>query len=99
MSAEVDKVSGSTIRQSGSLPKPVQGLAAAWTSASGVCAMGGSTTQPNALNQKVVAKVTCLGGRAWPDLPQPTSLAASATLEDTIYVVAGAEMFLLHVTP
>jgi hypothetical protein len=98
MSGEVDKASGSTIGQSGSLPKPVQGLLAAWTSASGVCAMGGSTTQPNAY-AKEVAKVTCLGGRALPDLPQPMYLAASATLEDTIYVVAGAEMFLLHVTP
>jgi hypothetical protein len=98
MSGEVDKVSGSTVARSGSLPTPVQGLSAAWTSASGVCAMGGSTTQPSA-NAEAVAKVTCLGGRAWPDLPQPTYLPASATLDDTVYVVAGAEMFLLHVTP
>jgi hypothetical protein len=98
LSDEVDKISGSTIGQSGSLPEPVQGLAAVWTSASGVCGMGGSTTQPN-VNAKQVAKVTCLGGRSWPDLPQPAYLAASVTLDDTVYVVGGAEMFLLHVTP
>ena len=98
LSGEVDKVSGSTIKQSGSLPRPVQGLSAAWSSASGVCAIGGSTTLPNA-NAKEVAKVTCLGGRAWPDLPQPTYFPLSATLDGTVYVVAGAEMFLLHVTP
>jgi TIR domain len=98
LSEEVDKVSGSTIKQSGSLPKPVQGMSAAWSSASGVCAMGGSTTPPNA-NAKQVAKVTCLGGRAWPDLPQPTYFPLSATLDDTVYVVAADKMFLLHVTP
>jgi len=98
MSGEVDKVSGSTVAKSGSLPTPVQGLSAAWTSTSGVCAMGGSPIPPN-VHHPGVAKVTCLGGREWPDLPQPTYLPASATLDDTVYVVAGAEMFLLHVTP
>jgi N-acetylneuraminic acid mutarotase len=95
LSGEVDVLSGSTLTPSASLPSPVQGLSAVWTSASGVCALGGSTTQPNA-NASAVKTVTCLGGRALPSLPTATYFPASATLADTVYVVTGSQMFLLH---
>jgi N-acetylneuraminic acid mutarotase len=74
----------------------VQGLSAVWTSVSGVCAIGGSTSQPNA-TARPVAIVTCLDGRAWPSLPRATYLTASAIVESTVYVVAGTEMFLLDI--
>jgi N-acetylneuraminic acid mutarotase len=96
LSADVDVVRGSTVAPAQPLANPRQGLTAVWTSASGVCAIGGSTSQPNAA-PRPVATVSCLGGgRAWPDLPRPTYLGASATVADTVYVVAGTEMFLLH---
>ena len=58
VSGEVDEVHGSTVDQGGSLPKAVQGMTAVWTSASGVCAIGGSTTLPNDY-AKPLATVAC----------------------------------------
>jgi hypothetical protein len=98
LSAELDVLRGSSVVPAGSLPKPVQGLSAVWTSASGVCAIGGSTSQPNATSRPV-ATVTCLGGRPWPRLPQATYLPASTILDNTVYVVAGTAMFLLNFGP
>jgi hypothetical protein len=96
VSDEVDQLQGSTVKQLGPLPKPVQGLTAVWNSSSGACVIGGSTTLPNA-TKRPTATVTCRAG-TWPDIPQPTGLATSATLGDTAYVLAGSTMFALRFT-
>jgi TIR domain/Kelch motif len=96
VSGEVDQLQGSTVEKSGSLSKPVQGLTAVWNSTSGACVIGGSTTLPND-NARPTATVTCRAS-AWPDIPQPTGLATSATLADTAYVLAGSAMFALRFT-
>jgi hypothetical protein len=98
VSEEVDKVKGSTVAASDSLQTPVQGLAAVWTSSSGVCAIGGSTTLPNDYADPT-ATVECQRGKAWPVFPQPTGLATSTTLNTTAYVIAGTTMFALRFGP
>lgn len=92
LSASVESIQESAVRAAGSLPVPVQGLAALWTREHGVCAFGGSTRQPNDKAQPV-ATTSCVGGPVnaarWPDLPQVRNGSRAVVLGDTAYVVGG----------
>lgn len=92
LSASVETIKGSSVARASSLPTPVQGLSVVWTPEHGVCALGGSTTQPNARAAAVVT-TTCLGGRPsatpWPDLPQVRNGSSAAVVGDNVYVVGG----------
>ena len=92
LSATVETIKGSTVAKVASLPTALSGLSAVWTPEFGVCAFGGSTTQPNA-RTAAVATTTCLGAGSgaarWPDLPQARNVSSAAVVGDTVYVVGG----------
>jgi len=98
MSDEVDKVQGSKVTSMEPLTKPLAGLSAAWSLSSGVCAIAGSATRPDITNRPTKG-VTCFGQHKWPDLPHPTSFPAAAVSGDSVYVVAGADMYVMRIVP
>jgi Kelch motif len=96
LSAEVDVLRNSDTTPAGSLPEAVQGLSAVWTPTWGICAIGGATSQPNVQPTVRIAEASCLPGGSWPRLPQAAYLPTAVTLSDTVYVIAGAHMYILR---
>jgi CHAT domain/Kelch motif len=88
----VDLLSGDTVSSSTPISTAVQGAAAIWTSATGVCVFGGSTVRPNVPSEPV-AEVECVGGTGqdprWPDLLHRLASTGAALVGNTVYVVGG----------
>ena len=89
---DVDVLHGTDVGPGPAISTAVEGVAAIWTSETGICVFGGSTTLPNAgPGAAPVDAVECLGDSApqWPTLPEARAGATAAVLGDTVYVVGG----------
>ena len=84
--ADVEVLRGNKVSDSTPILTAIQSAAAVWTHDTGTCVFGGSTVLPNQ-TERPVAKVQCLEGTGWPDLPEVRQNAGAAVIDSTVYVV------------
>jgi N-acetylneuraminic acid mutarotase len=86
--ADVDVLRDDTVERGTPMSTALEGMAAIWTSDTGICTFGGSTSLPNDIPQPVAA-VNCSDGPDWPDLPKARMFVGAAVIGDTVYIVGG----------